>query len=218
MTTIPVGILCVAVLAQGQAEPAGEKPGGLYGTLAGMGVLQMDSDLASVGGVPLNATLEFDMGYGVQAGVGYTYAGESPWSLSLELEYAFRTAQLDLLSAPPLTLPAAGTQATHSIMLNALGSVDIIEGFGLYGGLGVGMAITQSDLVLDLGGGMMLTFPADEDLTFCWQVVGGVQYAIGRHVMLFGGLKYFDAGEVGFNAFGGKNRSLGVEAGLRVYF
>ena len=180
--------------------------------------MQDDSDLQSVGGVPLNATLEFDPGFGALLGVGWTFSGrESRFGASLEMEYAYRAADISTLTAPGLSLPASGTNESHAIMFNALASVDIVGGFGLYGGAGIGMAITQSDLTLDLGG-PVLVFPRDDAITFTWQVTGGAQMAFGRHVMLFAGIKYFDAGDVIFETFGGTNRSFNFELGLRVYF
>lgn len=216
MTTL--GALCAAVVAAGPAGQEPGKPGGLYVKLSGAVLQQQDSDLASVGGIPLNATLEFDSGFGVHGAVGYTWSGESPVSVSLELEYSFRTADHETLSAPPLFIPAAGTNESHSLTLNGLASVEIAGGFGLYGGAGIGVTRTLSDLVLDLGGGLMLPFPGDEDVTISWQVMGGVQYAIGRHIVVFGGVRYFDAGDVQFETFGSENKSISVEIGLRVYF
>jgi opacity protein-like surface antigen len=136
----------------------------------------------------------------------------------VEGTYAYRSADVDRLVAPGLTLPARGTNQSHSIMVNFLGTFEIAGGFGVYGGGGVGVTITQADLGLDLGGGVTLAFPADTDVTFSWQVTGGVQYELGAHLVLFGGVKYFDAGHVGFETFGGENRNLAVEVGLRVYF
>ncbi|MHC4272960.1 MAG: outer membrane protein [Planctomycetota bacterium] len=218
MGTIWVGILCAAMAAADPVEPVREKPAGLYLTLSGMVVLQEDSDLTSVGGIALDASLEYDPGFGVQGGVGYTFSWESPVSLSLELDYAFRSADVDTLEAPGLSIPAGGTNDSHAIMFNALASVEVADGFGFYGGGGIGVTITEADLSLDLGGGVTLRLPSDTDVTFSWQVMGGAQYALGRHVVFFGGVKYFDAGDVSFDTFGGENRSLAFEAGLRVYF
>ncbi len=210
-------ILCAAVLA---TDPVGhqQSPDGLYIKLAGSLVSQQDADLLSVGGVPLSATLDFDLGYGVQGAVGYTFAGESGLSVSVEFEYSFRTADVDELSAPPLTLPATGQNESHSLMLNLIGSIDIAGGFGLYAGGGFGAAITNSDLTLDLGGGMTVSFSGDTDTTLAWQVMGGVQYAIGAHLVLYSGVRYFDAGTVGFDTFQSGNKSVSVELGLRIYF
>ena len=83
-------ILCAAVLA---TDPGGlqQTPDGLYLKFAGSFVMQQDAELLSVGGVPLSATMDFDVGYGVQGGVGYTFVWESGPSVSLEFEYSFRT-------------------------------------------------------------------------------------------------------------------------------
>ncbi len=210
-------ILCAAVLA---ADPVGQQqsPDGLYLKLAGSLVLQQEAELLSVGGVPLSATLNFDVGYGVQGGVGYTFAGESGPSVSLEFEYSFRTAEIDELSAPPLTLPATGQNESHSLMLNVIGSINIAGGLGLYAGGGIGVAITNSDLTIELGPGMTVSFPGDTDTTLAWQGMVGVQYAFGAHLVLYSGLRYFDAGTVGFDTFQSENKSLSVELGLRIHF
>jgi opacity protein-like surface antigen len=219
METISVGVLCAALAAADPVEPQREGPGGLYLTLSGMVVLQDDSDLTSVGGIALDASLEYETGYGIQAGVGYTFSWEeSPMAVSLELGYGFRTADNDSLEAPGLSIPASGANDSHSIMFSALASVEVGAGFSLYGGGGIGLTITDADLTLDLGGGIFLRLPSDTDVTFTWQARGGVQYALGRHVVLFGGVNYLDAGDVSFDTFGGENQSLAFEAGLRVYF
>ncbi len=210
-------ILCAALLGIDPAGPQ-EAPDGLYLKLAGAFVLQQDAELLSAGGVPLSATLDFETGYGVQGGVGYTFAWESGPSLSLELEYAFRSAETDVVSAPPLALPATGQNESHSLMLNVIGAIDIVGGLGLYGGGGFGIAITNSDLTLDLGGGTFVTFPGDTDTTLAWQLMGGVQYAFGRHLVIYSGVRYFDAGTVGFQTFQSENKSISIELGLRVYF
>jgi len=209
-------ILCAAVLA---TDPVGQQqaPDGLYVKFAGSVVSQQDAELLSVGGVPLSATLDFDVGYGAQGGVGYTFVWESGPSVSLEFEYSFRTADIDELSAPPLTLPATGQNESHSLMFNVIGSIDIAGGFGLYAGGGIGVAITNSDLTIDLGG-PIVSFPGDTDTTLAWQVMGGVQCAFGAHLVLYGGVRYFDAGTVVFETFQSENKSVSVELGLRVYF
>ncbi len=64
----------------------------------------------------------------------------------------------------------------------------------------------------------MLAFPNDSDFSLAWQVMGGARWSIGEHWVLFGGVRYFDAGDVDFETFGGTNRSLNVELGVRFYF
>ena len=210
-------ILCAAVLA---ADPAGPRqtPGGLYLQLGGSFVLQQEADLLSVGGVPLAATLDFNTGFGVQAGVGYTFVWESGASVSLEFEYSFRTAQIEQVAAPPLTLPATGQNESHSLMFNVITAMDIVGGLGVYAGGGFGVAVTNSDLTVDLGGGGFANFPGDTDTTLAWQAMGGLQYAFGAHFVLYSGVRFFDAGTVGFETFQSDNSSISIELGLRYYF
>ncbi len=58
---------------------------------------------------------------------------------------------------------------------------------------------------------------SDDDVTFTWQVLGGVRYVINKHVMLYSGVRYWDAGDVDMT-IESANVSFVVEAGLRVYF
>ena len=210
-------ILCAAILGLNAGERQ-QSPDGLYLKFSGAVVMQQDAELLSVGGVPLSASLEFDTGYGVHGAVGYTFAWGSAASLSLEFEYSFRTADVDVLSSPPLTLPATGRNESHSVMFNLFGSIDIVDGFGLYGGGGIGLAQTNSELTLDLGGGMTVSFPGDTDTTLAWQLMAGVQYAVGGHLVLYSGVRYFDAGTVEFSTFRSENKSLSLEVGLRFHF
>lgn len=208
------GFLCAALVA---AQPAaGEKPEGVYLTLSGMALLQQDSDLQTLAGTPLDATLEFDPGFGVQGGVGHTWSW-SGVSLSLELDYAYRTAETSEVSGPS-TLGASGTNESHTAMLGAIVAVDVSGGFGVYAGGGVGATLTRTELLLDVGGGTTLAFPADEDVTLAWQVAGGVQYAFNERFLVYGGVTYFSAGDSEFAAFVSENSSLAVVLGLRVYF
>jgi opacity protein-like surface antigen len=97
-------------------------------------------------------------------------------------------------------------------------AVDVSGGFGVYAGGGIGATLTRAELLLDVGGGTMLAFPADEDVTLSWQVTGGVQYAFNERLLVYGGVTYFTAGDSEFASFVSENSSLAVVLGLRVYF
>ena len=210
----PLGLLGAAVLAA--QPPAGEKPEGFYLSLTGTAILQRDSDLLTLGGAPIDATLDFDTGFGAQVGVGYTFLWSSV-SLSLELDYAYRTSEIASVSLLGSPSPAGGTQASHSLMLNAIAGIHLTDDLGFYAGGGIGATLTRADLLLDLGG-PVIVFPSDDTLGFSWQAMGGVQYTFGSRVVLYGGVTYFDAGGTSFDAFVAENISLGFVAGLRVYF
>ncbi len=217
MAKIGIGAVCVALgaVVASTGEAAGQE--GLYLKVSGMWVDQDDSDLTDEEGASLDATLEFDSGYGILGGVGYTLSLGLPVSVSVEVEYAFRTADVDTLNDPAVPLPVTGSNDSHSVMANAIAALDLGGGFGLYGGVGIGATITTADLAVDLGGGLALEVPSDDDTTFSWQVLGGVQFSTGN-LLLYGGVRYFDAGDVDFEDFGGENSSLAVEAGVRLYF
>lgn len=210
MNAIALGL----VLLSAGASPG--HPDGLYAKLSGVWVQQEGSDLTSEG-VPGTFSLEFDSGYGVMGGVGYTFSLDMPVSISVELEYAFRSAEVDTASLPPIMIPASGPYDSHSVMANAIAAVDLGGGLGLYGGVGVGATITTADLAFDFGGGF-IDAPTEDDVTFSWQVLGGVQLSLGRTLLLYGGVRYFDAGEVDLDAIETDNASFAVEAGVRVYF
>jgi opacity protein-like surface antigen len=220
MVIVRTGVIGVALLAVTASETDAAGPQGLYLKVSGMWVQQEDSDVTSLGGVPLplDASVEFDSGYGVLGGIGYTLSLGLPVSLSVELEYAFRAADADTLTNPLVPLPLAGGNDSHSVMVNAIAGLELGAGFGLYGGAGLGATITTADLAVDLGGGLMISLPSEDDTTFSWQVLGGVSFSIGGQLMLYGGVRYFDAGDVDFDSFDGENSSFAIEAGLRVYF
>ena len=129
MDTIAIAILCAAAAAD-PAEGKPDRAEGLYLTFSGQAVLQANSELTSVGGIPLQADVEFRPGFGVQGGLGYTWTWESALSASLELTYAFRSVDMDAVTAPGITLPAAGSNDSHSIMANFVASFEIIGGLG----------------------------------------------------------------------------------------
>jgi opacity protein-like surface antigen len=210
---IGISLLALALLA----PAATSHPHGLYVKLSGLWVSQVDSELEDPGGSPTTADLTFDSGYGVVAAIGQTFALDLPISLSVELEYAFRSAPADTFESPLVTLGAAGDYDSHSVMLNAIVAIDVADGFGFYGGIGVGTTVTVADLAVNLLG-PIVEVPTEDDLTFTWQVLGGVQFAIGNHLLLYSGVRYFDAGQPDLDTFGSPNTSFAVEAGLRVYF
>ena len=206
--------LLAAVLVAQPAE--GVEPQGLYLKLSGIGVVQNDSNLRSLTGTPVDATLEYDTGYGVKVGVGHSWAW-TPVSLSLELEYAYRTADVSGVRGLGTTTPAGGSTDSHGAMLNLVARIDVTERFGVYIGGGVGATLTSSDLQLDLGGPPVV-FSGQEDVTFSWQAIGGVQYAFSENFVAYGGVTYFDAGDIEFESFIAENSSLGLVFGLRLYF
>ncbi len=220
--TIQIVAMTLAITAPvcGQYGEAG----GFYFTGSGMVVFQQDSQLRdNTGGLidallaPLMTSdleLDFNTGFGVRAGIGYTFA-DIP--LSLEFEYVYRSSDVDSISTPLGPLPAAGDNVSHSLMWNALLDVDFEDtGFGLYGGAGVGFTITRAELT-DIGG-LPIGLLRDDDTTFSWQALGGIKYAVGPQLVFYTGVRYFDAGDVDFDTLGGENQSLNIEFGFRVYF
>ena len=216
MVTSTVGLVSAAVVAVASQAGDPDRHQGFYVTVSGIGVLQSDSDVHALAGPPLDATLDYDIGLGAQIGVGYTFVWPR-MSLSLQADYAFRSAELSAVNNAGSTSPASGTNTSHSLMISAIAEIYLTDNFGLYAGGGLGATLTHADLLLDLGGPPTV-FPSEETIGFSWQFMGGVQFAVSDRVVIYGGVTYFDAGKVEFNAFNVDNSSLGFVAGLRLYF
>lgn len=204
-------------------------PGGLYLSFSAMGVFTQDSALRDNTGGVIDAALapfglmtsdltaEFNPGFGFRVGVGYTFpAPGSPVALTLELEYFFQYAEFDSISSPNGSLSAGGNNFSNSFMGNLILDFDIVGGFGLYVGGGVGFTIVSVDL--DDIGGLSVPLVRDEDTKFAWQFLGGLKYVIDEHWVVYLGGRYFDAGDVDFDALGGEYTSVVIEAGFRFYF
>ena len=213
MVTNAAGLLAAIVAGQ-PAE--GDRPSGFYVTVAGGAAIQNDADLHTLTGSPLDATLDYDLGGSLDVGVGYTWAMPTV-SLSVQLDYSFETAAIASVSSAGPSSSADGSNTSHTVTLSGLAEVYISDRFALYAGGGVGGTLTQADLELNLGG-PVITFPAEESFDLSWRVTAGVQYALNERLVIYGGVTYFDAGLVEFDAFSADNSSLRVSVGLRLYF
>lgn len=217
------GASAAASESEGFARVLGERPSGWYAKGFGMALWQQDSDIRdNTGFAPeieqWGTEFSFDIGFGGGVSVGYTFAD---FPVSLELEYAYRTAETDAYSVTIDGISGSGSVegdfAVHAIMFNALFDTPIGESrFGLYGGGGVGIAVSEADL--DSINGIALPIVSDDDTTFAWQVMGGVTFDVSARAQLYTGVRYFDAGDVDFELLGGENSSLSWEFGLRIYF
>lgn len=186
-----------------------EEPSGTYVSLLGLYVMQQDADsTATIPGLgSLTGEIEFDDGYGGAVALGHRYP-DAP--LCVEFEYAYRTAEVD----------ASGIDAdlnTHAFMFNLLVLHEFEDSpFGLYLGIGAGAAVSVADV--DEAGSEV----DEEDVTFAYQVMGGISVDLSHNLELFGGVRWFDALEPEFEESGGtlevENRSVNIEAGLRIYF
>ncbi len=225
---VAASVLFVAAPVFGQDGFKGNPPG-LYLSFSALAVFTEDSGLrdntggaidaalAGIGLMTSDLTAELSTGIGLRAGVGYTFpAPESPVALTLELEYLFQSADFESISSPIGSLTADGNNYSNSIMGNLILDFDIVSGFGVYVGGGVGVTVVSADL--SNIGGVVTFLGRDEDTKFAWQVLGGLKYAIDEHWVVFLGGRYFDAGDVNFATLGGEYKSLSIELGFRYYF
>ena len=99
------------------------------------------------------------------------------FGLSVEIEYAFRGFDMDTFRTPVGNASLSGDVTTHSLMVNFIGEMQFGDsGFGLYSGVGLGVAI--ADFEIRIPG---LGRASDHDTVFAWQVLGGVKYHINSH-------------------------------------
>ncbi len=202
------------------------QPNGWYVRASGMVVDQQDARLrdrtpgqvieaaAVSAGLPATGwELESDTGFGLTVATGYRFEN-SP--LSLELEYSYRSADFDRIAIGD-SAAAEGEGDVHALMLNVMADWKLGFGrLGAYVGGGVGLARTSGDL--DAIDGVGLPIESDSDTTFAWQAMAGLTWTLTERSQLYGGIRYFDAGDVDFELLGSENASFNYELGLRFFF
>lgn len=157
----------------------------------------------------------FDDGYGFALGGGFRFP-RAP-AIAVEAEYLQQRADFDNLRGRSTRFSAEGTMQTHSAMANLVLNVPIGETpIAVYGGTGLGAAWTSVE-ISSIGGLNEPYSIHDTDFGFAYQVLGGMSADVGENATLFVGARYFDAGDVKFDDFRAKNRSIGAEIGLRLY-
>ena len=208
-------------------EFSGQQPSSWYLRASGMLVDQQDAGLrdrtpggsieaALVGaGLPSSGwDLQSDTGFGLTLAAGYRLE-DSP--LSFELEYSYRSADFTSIVAGDLAASAVGDGQTHALMFNVIGDWALGNSpVGVYAGLGAGIADTRVELRSVDGVDTLLD--SDSDTTFAWQAMAGLTVSLGSRSQLYGGIRYFDAGDVDFEALGGENASFNYEVGIRFFF
>jgi opacity protein-like surface antigen len=130
-----------------------------------------------------NPDVSFDTGYVVGGSVGYTFLP----NLALELEYAYRSADLDGFTLGGPDIEFSGSSRSNSLMLNAIYTFD--AGFGPvqpYVGGGLGISWLRLNANSDTLG---VKFERDEVLAY--QVMAGATYDVAPNWGLFGELRWF---------------------------
>ena len=192
---------------------AGDDRAGLYTSIAGLWVMPEDGAL-TVDGVAAG-DVEFDDGFGASLALGFDLPA---LPISIEAEYTWRNSESETLNVTGLGIPVSfdADLGLHAFMLNGVLNLKIGDTpFGVYAGGGVGYVLSTVDLAAVAG------LPVDgdeEDFTFAYQLRGGLTFNITDNIMLFGGVRWFDATEPDFDGVEVELQSLDVELGLRLYF
>ena len=207
--------LSVLLLVAGTARAQLEEPApgaGWYISGSGMAVFPQD---AGIDGTSL--AIDFSTGLGARVGGGYTFMPpEAPLnlSLSLELEYVFRVADIDKIEGPGVSADLGGDATAHSFMINFIGEIQFGDsGFGLYGGGGFGVGIADVEIIVP-----GLGTASDNDIAFAWQFLGGVKYHIDTHWMVYTGVRYWSLDDLNFSGIGTDLSTVDWEFGFRYYF
>ena len=207
-------------------EFAGQPPSSWYVRASGMLVDQQDARLLDntpggairsalvAAGLPSSGwDLQTDTGFGLTLAAGYRLEN-SPFSV--ELEYSYRSVDFQTIVAGDLGVSAVGDGETHALMFNVIGDWAIGNSpVGVYAGVGAGIADTTADL--QSVDGVASGLASDSDTTFAWQAMAGLTLTLGNRSQLYGGIRYFDAGDVDFQALGSENASFNYELGIRFF-
>jgi opacity protein-like surface antigen len=138
--------------------------------------------------------LDYNTGFTLGGAVGFDYTP----NFAMELEYAYRQADLDD--------PVAGHTSSNAVMLNALYKFNAMGPNGAvvpYFGGGLGWA--NIDAATDQFGSFK------RDNTFAYQVIGGVEYEMGPAWSLLGELRWFGTDEGAAEGPGGQHFETQLE-------
>src|SRR5688572_25212509 len=176
------------------AHAADDDRAGLYTSVAGLWVMQQDGDV-SVDGTS-GGEVEFDDGFGAAVAFGYDLPA---LPVSIEFEYSYRDAESETLNITGLPAPVSfeADLGMHAFMINGIINLPLGDTpFGLYGGGGVGYVLSTVDLASVAG---LPVEDDEEDFTFAYQLRGGVTLNLTDDIMVFGGVRWFDATEPDFD-------------------
>lgn len=193
-TTI-LSLAVPALLASCSATPRqaagldGDSARGAYvKAFVGTGILQ-DEDILFDDGAGGGADGEGSFDAGIMGGVAAGYRFDDRWAL--ELEYAYRSNDVDEFTSGGSPAATGGDYASTALMLNGFYHFDTDWALNPYVGLGFGLA-TEVDIDLDgLGGGGGRSFSTESP---------AAQFMVGAAGELGSNLGYFVEGRF-FRAF-----------------
>ena len=186
---------------------------GIYGSISGLWVMPQDGDVTVDGAG--SGELEFDDGFGVSLALGYDLPA---LPISLEVEYSYRDAESETLSISGLPVPVdfEADLGLHTFMVNGVLNFNIGgTPLGVYGAAGIGYTLSTVDVASIAG------LPVDqdeEDFTFAYQLKAGMTFELTDDVLLYGGVRWFDALEADYDDVEVEEASVDLEIGLKFYF
>ena len=217
----PTGFLQPSTLAaeRRQEDDAALPPDGpryrWYAKLhAGFGVLDDGGFDATSGGTTTPGDGSYDSG--LLSGFALGYRFDRRWSA--ELEYTYRTNDIDSIEQSGSTFASGGDYASVAILANAFYHFRPGERLRPYVGAGVGL-LQEIDADLESS-----SVEASDRGGFAWQVMAGVDYQLSdRWNLNFEG-RYFDGGSPTLDVEGSSDsydadyRHLGLLAGVSYSF
>ena len=166
-----------------------------------------------------NSDLDFETGYGLGASLGYSPSQTQTLldDMRFELEYYYRTNDLDELSQPGGSSQIGDDVSSENYMINAYYDFDMDLAVVPYVGAGAGISKIKLDapaVAVD-----------DDDNVFAYQLMAGIgwQPASLLNTVLHVGYRYFDASDPDFSGIGGARidheyEMHNIEAGARFKF
>jgi len=132
-----------------------------------------------------------DTGFGINAAIGKSFAN----GFDLELEYGFKTADLD--EATPsdevaeytgdFEVDVDGNVDIHSLMANAIYNFKSGASITPYAGAGIGLGFVNIDL--DDAGDI-------SDTVFAYQLMAGVAFNVSNNMDILAGYRYFGTSDI----------------------
>ena len=154
-------------------------------------------------GIPAALHFEQDAGFAVSAAAGYAFRLSPELLARAELEYAHRNNEIDEFVVNGGNVngngPFDGAWNIHTIMINGFAEYDTGGRFRPYIGVGVGVAIIETDDIFYATGGGVRINLEDQDEVFAAQGVIGANYELNANFDLFADLRYLATAEAEFN-------------------
>ncbi len=193
------GLIGTALAMPAQADDAPLALGTYFGLGAGISqpVKTSLSNFSPAGVTPGFAS--FDTGFNVSGSVGYRWRS----GLRGEIEYSYRQSDLNHLSG----LPTHGEADADSLMGNVLYDFNTHSSLTPYIGGGIGVGSMRWNQVHDYS---YANFANLRDSGFQWQLIGGVEKQVNRHLSLFAEYRYIGLDDLHFRGFfSPENEALG---------